>query len=66
MLHDIGNGAMNAPQHWQLRDDVREYTTFSYPDGVMNVMAVLAIRILIANSCTRIFKWTSQDGRIFL
>ncbi len=28
MLHDIGNGAMNAPQHWQLRDDVREYTMF--------------------------------------
>jgi hypothetical protein len=28
MLHDIGNSAINAPQHWQLRDDVREYTTF--------------------------------------
>jgi hypothetical protein len=28
MLHDIDNGAMNAPQHWQLRDDVREYNTF--------------------------------------
>ncbi len=64
MLHDIGNGAMNAPQHWQLSDDFRLYTRFSYPFGVMNFIAKLVIRVLIANSCTRwrgIFKWPSQS-----
>ncbi len=28
VLCDIGNGAMNALQYWQLHDDACEYTTF--------------------------------------
>jgi hypothetical protein len=38
---------------------------FSYPYGAMKFMAVLAIRILIANNCARwrrIFKGLSKNG----
>ncbi len=67
---------MKALRYWQLRDDACELyrlhaetsanaPRFSYPYDAMNFMAALAIRILIANSCTRwrwIFKGLSQDG----
>jgi hypothetical protein len=55
----IGNGEMNTPR------DQCKYTTFSY--GVINCMATLAIRILIANSCTRwrfiLKKFSQYEGR---
>jgi hypothetical protein len=49
----VGNDAMNSPRYWHLRDDAC--------NAAMNIMAALAIRILISNSCTRwqkIFKGT--------
>jgi hypothetical protein len=63
----LGGGAINAPRYWHLRDDACSAANtprFSYPYGAMNFMAVLAIKILIVNSCTRcrlIFKRLSQD-----
>jgi hypothetical protein len=55
----IGNDAINAPRCWQLRDDAcsdvetcANTPRFSYPYGAMN-QAVLGIRVLIANSCTK-------------
>ncbi len=55
---------MNAPRYWQLRDDTgtlyrltdqisANTPHFSHSYSVMNFMGALAIRILIANNCTR-------------
>ncbi len=57
MLHDIGNGAMNAPRCLQLRNDVCgdvetsvNTPLFSYPYGAMNFMPPLGLRDPNSNS----------------
>jgi hypothetical protein len=58
VVFSVCKGAMNALRYWQLRDDASVETNakrsrFSYPYGVMNLMAALAIRNLIANRRAR-------------
>jgi hypothetical protein len=50
----LGNGAIKAPRYCKLRHDACQYLTmFSGSYSAMNFLAALAIRIQIANSCTR-------------
>jgi hypothetical protein len=60
LLFSVGISAMNAPRYWQQRDDgwstvetSANIPSFSYLYAMMNFKTALAIKILIANSCTR-------------